>query len=52
VTVDESLPAGTVQLVIGSDYNGIGVAVTAEAPSDEGEPASNARTATDTTCIN
>jgi LCP family protein required for cell wall assembly len=51
VTVDDSLPAGTVQLVIGGDYNGIGVAVTAEAPSSEGEPATNERTATDTSCI-
>jgi len=48
VAVDESLPAGTVQLVIGSDYNGIGQAVTAPAPEDAG----GGRTADDPSCIN
>lgn len=49
VTVDDSLPAGTVQLVIGTDYNGVGAAVSAEESSEEAEAP---RTATDTTCIN
>jgi LCP family protein required for cell wall assembly len=50
VAVDDSLPAGTVQLVIGTDYNGIGEAVTAPPPADPG--ASNERTAEDSSCIN
>ncbi|HEX2075357.1 MAG TPA: LytR C-terminal domain-containing protein, partial [Geodermatophilus sp.] len=43
--------AGTVQLVLGSDFNGIGQAVDAPEPTTpvEGE---DARTADDTTCIN
>jgi LCP family protein required for cell wall assembly len=52
VTVDDSLAAGTVQLVIGTDYNGIGAAVTAEETASEGGEAEAARTATDTSCIN
>ncbi len=42
--------SGTVQLVLGSDFNGVGQAVTPAAPSTpvEGE---DARTAADTTCI-
>ncbi|MGY1690055.1 LCP family protein [Geodermatophilus sp. SYSU D01105] len=45
---------GTVQLVLGSDFNGVGQAVTqqpaaAEEPVTEGK---DARTAADTTCIN
>jgi LCP family protein required for cell wall assembly len=53
VTVDESLPAGTVQLVIGTDYNGIGQAVTTQAPAaTDGSNANNERTAADSTCIN
>jgi LCP family protein required for cell wall assembly len=50
VVVDDSVPAGTVQLVIGSDYNGVGQAVTAPAPT--ATDVSNERTATDTSCIN
>jgi LCP family protein required for cell wall assembly len=50
VAVDDSLPAGTVQLVIGTDYNGIGQAVTAEAPAATEE--SDERTAADSSCIN
>jgi len=48
VTVDDSLPAGTVQLVLGEDFAGVGQAVTpADTPaSDAGE-----RTAADDTCI-
>jgi LCP family protein required for cell wall assembly len=53
VAVDDSVPAGTVQLVIGSDYNGIGQAVTTQAPgTTDGSYASNERTATDTSYIN
>ena len=53
VAVDDSLPAGTVELVIGSDYNGIGQAVTTQAPADTdgGNPA-NERTAAESGCIN
>ncbi|MFP5371276.1 MAG: LCP family protein, partial [Actinomycetes bacterium] len=42
---------GTVQLVLGSDFNGVGQPVTAAppAPATEGE---DARSAADTTCIN
>jgi len=50
VTVDDSLPSGTVQLVLGGDYNGIGVAVTAAPVADA--PAGDQRTATDSSCIN
>jgi hypothetical protein len=53
VTVDESLPAGTVSLVLGTDYNGIGAAVDTPQPAPgSGGPASDERTATDTSCIN
>jgi LCP family protein required for cell wall assembly len=53
VTVDDELPAGTVSLVIGADYNGIGAAVAPAAPADGGGgPAADERTATDTSCIN
>jgi hypothetical protein len=52
-TVDDSLLAGTVQLVIGTDYNGIGAAVTTHAPAaTDGGYANNERTATDSSCIN
>ncbi|MGY1750925.1 LCP family protein [Modestobacter sp. SYSU DS0511] len=50
VAVDDSLPAGAVQLVIGGDYNGVGQAVTVAAPASSGLE-TNERTATDTTCI-
>ncbi|MCZ2806477.1 LCP family protein [Modestobacter sp. VKM Ac-2983] len=48
--VDDAV-TGTVQLVLGSDFNGVGQAVTAAppAPVTEGE---DARTAADTGCIN
>jgi LCP family protein required for cell wall assembly len=52
VAVDDSVPAGTVQLVIGGDYNGIGEAVTAQESSTGEGPGSNERAATDTSCIN
>ncbi|MGY1639422.1 LCP family protein [Geodermatophilus sp. SYSU D00742] len=47
---DDATP-GTVQLVLGSDFNGVGQAVDPPAPTEpvEGE---DARTAADTTCIN
>jgi LCP family protein required for cell wall assembly len=51
VTVDDSVPAGTVQLVIGGDFNGIGQPVTQQTTTDGGS-AGNERTATDTGCIN
>jgi LCP family protein required for cell wall assembly len=50
LAVDDSLPAGTVELVIGSDYNGIGQAVTAPEPAPE--DAESGRTADDPSCIN
>jgi LCP family protein required for cell wall assembly len=40
---------GTVQLIIGSDFNGVGQAVTPSAATTTGE---DARTAADTSCIN
>ncbi|SEO70681.1 LCP family protein [Trujillonella endophytica] len=51
VELDDTLTAGTVQLVLGEDFTGIGVPVTAATPADEvaGE---DLRTAQDTTCIN
>ena len=49
VAVDDSLPAGTVQLIIGTDFNGIGQAVTAQAPAPSAE--GNERTADDPSCI-
>ncbi len=51
VELDDALPAGTVQLVLGSDYNGVGVPTTAQPAPDEvvGE---DLRTAQDTSCIN
>jgi LCP family protein required for cell wall assembly len=52
VAADDTLTPGTVQLVLGSDFNGIGQAVTA--PSTEPEPstyATSERTAEDTSCI-
>jgi LCP family protein required for cell wall assembly len=55
---DDSVAAGTVQLVIGADYNGIGKAVTAAAPAPAASSASGApvddggkRTAQDNSCI-
>jgi LCP family protein required for cell wall assembly len=49
--VSEDASTGTVQLVLGSDFNGIGAATTPPAPSGE-VPAETPRTAADTTCIN
>jgi hypothetical protein len=51
VKVGEDAVSGTVQLVLGSDFNGVGQQVTAAppAPTTEGE---DPRKADDTTCIN
>ena len=43
--------SGRVQLVLGSDFNGVGQAVTPPAPAEQVE-GEDARTAADTTCIN
>ncbi len=51
LTVDEDVPAGTTQLVIGSDFNGIGQAVTKQ-PAPEKTEGADARTAADSSCIN
>ncbi|MGY1719542.1 LCP family protein [Blastococcus sp. SYSU DS0552] len=49
--MSDDATSGTVQLVLGSDFNGVGQAVTPPAPAPvvEGQ---DARTAADTTCIN
>ncbi len=47
LAVDDGLPAGTVQLVLGTDFNGIGVPDTSRAPA-AGDP----RPATAPGCIN
>jgi LCP family protein required for cell wall assembly len=53
LTASTDAAKGTVQLVLGSDFNGVGQAVTTtpatSAPATEGE---DARTAADTSCIN
>jgi LCP family protein required for cell wall assembly len=49
--VREDVTAGTVQLLIGADFNGVGQAVDAPEPAATVEGA-DARTAADTTCIN
>jgi hypothetical protein len=51
VAVGEDAASGTVQLVLGSDFNGVGQQVTAAppAPTTEGE---DPRSAADTSCIN
>ncbi|MDT0275122.1 LCP family protein [Blastococcus goldschmidtiae] len=51
LTANEDVPAGTVHLVIGSDFNGIGQAVTKQ-PAPEKTEAVDARTAADDSCIN
>ncbi|PZA20114.1 LytR C-terminal domain-containing protein, partial [Modestobacter versicolor] len=52
VTVDDALPQGTVQLVLGSDFTGVGVAVTPPvATPTDGTYATSERTAEDTSCI-
>jgi LCP family protein required for cell wall assembly len=49
--VVDDAASGTVQLVLGSDFNGVGQAVTAAPPAPVTEGA-DARTAADTDCIN
>jgi hypothetical protein len=49
--VSEDVVAGTVQLVLGADFNGVGQAVDVPEPTSPVEGA-DARTAADTTCIN
>jgi len=44
--------SGTVQLVLGSDFNGVGQAVTAPAATASTTETGTPRTAADTTCIN
>ena len=53
VTVDDTLPAGTVQLTLGKDFTAVGQAVTppAAAPVPAGTYATSERTADDTSCI-
>ena len=51
VTVDDSVPAGTVQLVLGDDFTGIGQPAPQETTSEE-DSGGDPRTATDTGCIN
>ncbi|MGY1722536.1 LCP family protein [Blastococcus sp. SYSU DS0533] len=51
VTVVDDATPGTVQLVLGADFNGIGQAVTAQPPSAPAE-GEGTRTAADTGCIN
>ncbi|MGY1743497.1 MULTISPECIES: LCP family protein [unclassified Blastococcus] len=48
--LDGSLEAGTVQLVLGSDFNGVGVATTPQ-PAPEEVVGEDVRTADDTSCI-
>jgi LCP family protein required for cell wall assembly len=53
VTVDAAVPAGTVHLTLGADFNGVGQAVDAPAPAPvpAGTYATSERTADDTSCI-
>ena len=53
VTVDAAVPAGTVQLTLGKDFNAVGQAVDAPAPAPApaGTYATTERTAEDTSCI-
>jgi LCP family protein required for cell wall assembly len=48
----DDLPAGTVQLVIGADFNGIGQPVTAPTTASQPVEGKDTRTAADTNCIN
>jgi LCP family protein required for cell wall assembly len=48
----EDVTPGTVQLVIGADFNGIGQPVTAATTAAEPVEGADARTAADTACIN
>jgi LCP family protein required for cell wall assembly len=48
----DDLPPGTVQLVIGADFNGIGQPVTTQTTASQPVEGEDARTAADTGCIN
>ncbi|SDC06104.1 transcriptional attenuator, LytR family [Geodermatophilus telluris] len=48
----EDPSAGTVQLVLGEDFNGVGQATTPPAAAPSAAPTEPARTAADTSCIN
>jgi LCP family protein required for cell wall assembly len=48
----DDLPPGTVQLVIGADFNGVGQPVTAPTTAPSPVEGEDARTAADTDCIN
>ena len=48
----EDVPAGTVHLVIGADYNGVGQKVDAQPAPETTDAAAKPRTAADTDCIN
>jgi hypothetical protein len=53
LTASTDAAKGTVQLVLGSDFNGVGQAVTpSPAPSAAATQGEDARTAADTSCIN
>ncbi|WP_235928275.1 LCP family protein [Goekera deserti] len=52
LSVDDGVESGTVQLVLGSDFNGIGQPVSAPAPAGGVTSTTDERTAADTTCIN
>jgi hypothetical protein len=53
VVESAEVPAGTVHLVLGSDFNGVGQDVTvAPAPAATSSSAEKPRTAADTNCIN
>ncbi|MCW2675514.1 MAG: Cell envelope-related function transcriptional attenuator common domain, partial [Modestobacter sp.] len=47
----DSATSGTVQLLLGSDFNGVGKAVTVAPPAGT-TTGENPRTAADTSCIN
>lgn len=51
VALDDTLTAGTVQLVLGSDFNGVGVATIAQ-PAPAEVVGEDLRTADDQSCIN
>jgi LCP family protein required for cell wall assembly len=51
VELDDTLTSGTVQLVLGEDFNGVGVPTTA-APAPDEVVGEDLRTADDQTCIN
>ena len=52
VVEQADVPAGTVHLVLGSDFNGVGQKVTTTAAPETSDAAEKPRTAADTDCIN